>query len=203
MLGVRAGADEFQHADLRYRKSLAGAFDDQGGYDRQGERDLDQERRPLPLLGNELDGPADLFDVGANDIHADAAARHRRDLGGRRESRPENELLNLLIVHSLEFDVGRETVSDHLFPNLLDVQPGAVVGDLDDDVAAFVVSVEGNRAGFRLALRLAIRRHFDPVVRRVADHVGQRILDQLQHLPVEFGVGAGHLQVDFFLQFDR
>ena len=35
----------------------------------------------------------------------------------------------------------------------------------------------------------------------VAHHVGQGILDQVEHLPVELGVGAVHLQLDLLVEF--
>ena len=38
------------------------------------------------------------------------------------------------------------------------------------------------------------------MIAAVADHVGQRILDQFQHLAVEFGVRAQHGEVDFLVE---
>ena len=39
------------------------------------------------------------------------------------------------------------------------------------------------------------------VVGGVAHHVRQRILDQVEHLAVEFGVGAVHLEFDLLAEF--
>ena len=47
----------------------------------------------------------------------------------------------------------------------------------------------------------ALGRRLQPVIGRVAHHMGQRILDQVEHLAVEFGVGAVHLQFDLLAEF--
>jgi len=70
---VRRGADQLQNADLRYGEALAAAFDDQGRYDGQGQRDLDRQRGALALDRIQFDRAADLLDVGAHHVHADAA----------------------------------------------------------------------------------------------------------------------------------
>ena len=72
------------------------------------------------------------------------------------------------------------------------LKPGAVVGNLDHDVAAFMAGAETDGAFFRLAGRPPRRRHLEAVVGGIAHHVNQRILDQLEHLAVELGLGAVH-----------
>ena len=37
----------------------------------------------------------------------------------------------------------------------------------------------------------------------VADHVGERILDQVEHLAVELGVGTVHLELDLLAELGR
>ena len=80
-------------------------------------------------------------------------------------------------------------------------EPAAVVGDADDDVAAFVIGGQPDRALLRLASSQPLGRRLQPVIGRVAHHMGQRILDQIEHLAVELGVGAVHLQFDLLAQF--
>ena len=46
--------------------------------------------------------------------------------------------------------------------------------------------------------RAPLRRGLQPVIAAVADHMRQRILDQLQHLAVEFGLGTEHGELDLF-----
>ena len=43
-------------------------------------------------------------------------------------------------------------------------------------------------ADFLLARLDPLTRHLDAVIGRIADHVGQRVLDQLENLTIEFGV---------------
>jgi len=65
-----------------------------------------------------------------------------------------------------------------------------------------MIGVEHNRTGFRLARHLTVRRHFNAVIRRIAHHMSQRILDQFQNLPVKLGFGPQHLQVDLLAEFN-
>ena len=85
-----------------------------------------------------------------------------------------------------------EPVGQSLVADPLDVEAAAVVGDADDDVAAFVIGGEANDALLRLAGGDPLGARLQAVVGGVAHHVGERILDALQHLAVELGVGAVH-----------
>ena len=93
------------------------------------------------LAGHRLDvdGAADLVDIGAHHVHADAAAGDRGDGGRGREARREDELVDLGFGHLLQFGLGDETVLERLGLDPLGVEPAAVVGDADDDVAALVI----------------------------------------------------------------
>ena len=55
----------------------------------------------------------------------------------------------------------------------------------------------------RLARGQPLGRRLQPVIGGVAHHMGQRILDQVEHLAVELGVGALHLELDLLVQFAR
>ena len=44
---------------------------------------------------------------------------------------------------------------------------------------------------------------FQAVIGGIAHHMGERILDQVEHLAVELGLGALHLQIDLLAQFVR
>ncbi len=85
-LVVAARPDELDHSHLRQRETLAGALDDDGGSDRQRQRNLDGDGRALPVRRLDVDGAADLIDVGPHDIHANAAARDVRELVSGREA---------------------------------------------------------------------------------------------------------------------
>ena len=104
--------------------------------------------------------------------------------------------MNLRLGHVLDVGVRGKAVCNRLGLDPFAGQAAAVVGDLDDDVAAFVMGREADGALVRLADGAPLRGRLQPVVGRVAHHVGQRILDQLEHLAVELGVGPEHLQLD-------
>src|SRR3546814_19247386 len=77
VLGVGGGAHQLDHRKLRNGEALRSAFDDQRRDDGEGERNLDDELGAATLDRGQLDGAADLLDVGAHHVHADAAARDR------------------------------------------------------------------------------------------------------------------------------
>ena len=110
---------------------------------------------------------------------------------------------NLPVAHARELGVGRQPLRQHLGADLVHRQAAAVIGDLDDDVAALVEGVQRDAAAFRLAHGAALGRPLQAVVARVAHHMGERILDQLQHLAVQLGVGAEHHQLDLLVHFQR
>ena len=203
VLRVGRCAYEFQHTDLRNGKALAAAFDDQRRNDRQRQRNLDCEGGAPAGHGLQLDGAADLFDVGAHHVHADAAARNAGHLLRRREPGFENKLLDFHIAHALQLGLAGKAVFEDLGRDSFGIETPPVVGDLDDDVAALVVGVEPDRAGFRLARLPALLRRLQAVIRGVADHVRQRILDQLENLAVQFGFGADHLHFDLLARLHR
>ena len=150
----------------------------------------------------DVDGAADLLDIAAHDVHA--------------TPRPDT-LVTLLTVekpgakmvvdqrlrHGLDVGLRRETPGDGCGLDPPDVEAASVVGDFDDDVAALMPSGEPQRALLRLAGGAALVRHFDAVVGRVADHVGQRVLDHIEDLPVELGVGTVHLELDRLAELRR
>ena len=59
------------------------------------------------------------------------------------------------------------------------------------------------RALLRLAGGGRSRRRLDAVIGAVAHQMGERILDQLQHLAVELGLGAVHLELDLLAEIGR
>ena len=203
VLRIVRGPHQFEHADLRDGEALAGALHDQRRNDGQRQRDLDREGRALAHLRLDVHRAADLLDVGPHHVHADAPARDAGHNLGRRKTRPEDETQGLLVRHILELGLRRQAVLQGLLLDPVDVDAGPVVLDLDDDVAALVIGVQHHLADLRLVRRQALRRHLQAVVGRVPHHVRQRVLDQLQHLAVELGIGAQHLQVDLLVQLVR
>src|SRR3546814_16182326 len=81
VLGVGGGAHQLDHRKLRNGEALRSAFDGQRRDDGEGERNLDDELGAATLDRGQLDGAADLLDVGAHHVHADAARSEERRVG--------------------------------------------------------------------------------------------------------------------------
>ena len=81
----------------------------------------------------------------------------------------------------------------------VDCKSTPVVGNLDADPAALRRrDRDGQPAAARLSGRLANRRSLDAVVDRVAHHVDQRVLDELEHFAVDLELRADDVPVDLF-----
>ena len=114
---------------------------------------------------------------------------------GGREAGQKDHLQQLALGQQSGALGGDQPALDGLGANLVDGDAGAVVGDLDDDVAALLDGAQRKRAFGILARGLAHLRRLDAVIQRVAHRVGQRVLDGLQQALVELGLLALHLQV--------
>src|SRR6185437_16139490 len=197
------GADEFDDADLRNGEALPARLHDQGGDDGEGQRDLDGEGRALAGHALEVYRAADLLDVGLDHVHADAAAGDGGNGGGGGEAGAEDEALDLVVGYCGQFGLGRQAVGDRLGADPVDREAAAVIRDFDDDLAALVEGVQGDMPDFRLAGGAAFGGCFKAVVAAVAHHVRQRVLDHLQHLAVQLGLGAEHGQLDLLVHVVR
>ena len=120
-----------------------------------------------------------------------------------REARPEDELVDVGVAQAVELGLRRKPGLQGLAADLLGAQAASIVGDLDDDIAALLIGAELDPPGLRLAGRDPCGRGFEPVIGRVADHVGERVLDQLKHLPVELRLAAGHVELDLLVELER
>ena len=87
MLGIAAHAHQLDHRELRDREAVAARLHDQRRDDRERERNLDGEAGAAAEHRLDVDGAADLVDVAAHDVHADAAAGHAGHLARRSRSR--------------------------------------------------------------------------------------------------------------------
>src|SRR6185437_7604839 len=120
------------------------------------ERDLDGDQGALAMHRLDVDGAADLVDIGAHHVHAHPAPGDRGDGGGGGEAGREDELVDLRLGHLLELGLGDEAASERLGLDLLGVGAAVVVSDADDDVAALVIGGEADGAGLGLAGRLPL-----------------------------------------------
>jgi hypothetical protein len=102
----------------------------------------------------------------------------------------KDEFLKLLLRQLVELGLGRKPARQRFVADACSVETAAIVGDADDDMAAFVISGEPDGALFRLAGSNAFGDRLDAMIGGVAHHVSERILDALEHLAVELGIGA-------------
>src|SRR5690606_41186951 len=70
------------------------------------------------------------------------------------------------------------------------VDPGAVIRDLDHDTGSGIVSLKQNSSMGRLACLLTVLRHFNSVVYTVAEQVEERIRKLVDDRLVYFGISA-------------
>ena len=111
--------------------------------------------------------------------------------------------MNLWICASLSLAASASVVSpcaDRPGLDALGVEAAAVVGDLHDDMAALVIGGQADAPALGLADGAPLGWRFQAVVGGIAHHVGERILDQVEHLAVELGLGAVHFELDLLAE---
>ena len=140
-------------------------------------------RGPCPGCVSMKQRAAELLDLGGDHVHADAAAGLLRHLlavlkPGSRISCSACSSVSCWFARSSPS--ARALVADRR-----EVEAGAVVGDLDDDLRALAMQLQRDRAGLGLAALRAVVRRLDAVHDRVAQHVLERRQHALEHLAVE------------------
>ena len=98
------------------------------------------------------------LDVGLHHVHANATARDGGHHGRGGEPGAEYEPLQLCVAHAGEFGLGGQSVGQHLGANPVHRQAAAIIGNLDDDVAAFVIRVQCDVAGSPACRPRAVRQ---------------------------------------------
>ncbi len=99
---------------LRNGKAVAACLDDQCRDDGERERNFDGEAQSRAGHRLHVDGAADLIDIVAHNVHADAAAGNVGDFRGGGEAGREDELVNLRFRQFLGFGFGNQTLRDGL-----------------------------------------------------------------------------------------
>ena len=182
------GANDLLDGRTRNCEMLAGDRHRESRDDGQRQRDAQGHARAFAELAVDLDDAADPLDVRPDDVHADTAPRDGGHLvgGGKAGLEDQRELLALGQVRGLGLvdDPG----GDRLLDQFLAVHAAAVVVNVDEDLVARLTRRDGENADFALAGLQAIGRKLDAVIDRVADDVGQRIADHLDHLAIELDV---------------
>ena len=196
---VRAHPDDLFDRLARHRETLIASADHDRRDDRQRQRHVDRRRQAMPGPAGKLDASADLFDIGANHVHADAAPGNIRHFVLGAEPRFEHQIQLRLVRKRAQLGFGA-TGGHELGDNLVDIDPPSVIGDLDDDLVARLARGNVQRAVLALACGTAIDRRFDAVIDRVADDMAQRVAHHLDHFAIELDVGALDRQRDRFAQ---
>ena len=188
--------DEFEQADLRNGVAVAAAGDDERGDDRERERDLHAHGRAGARFRLHVDGAADFFDVGFDDVHADAAAGDVGDFFGGGEAGQEDEVDAFALAHARGLFRRDQAFFDGFAADFVGVEAAAVVGNFDDDLSAFVKGAQEQAALGGFAGGHAPFGLFDAVIDGIANDVREGIFDGLDDGFVEFGFFAFHLDAD-------
>ena len=155
---------------------------------------LTRERRAVPEPGVDVDGAADLLDLGLHHVHADAAAGHRRDRRGGREAGEEDQVDRVALGHLGGGSAVMTPLETALAFTLSASMPApsSVISMTTWPPSCDALSSRRPSAG--LPHVLAVVGALDAVVDRVADEVGQRIADRVDDRLVELGLLADHLE---------
>ena len=164
----------------------------------QGQRQAHCHPRTDASHALDLDTTAHGLDVPAYHVHADTTAGNIGHHLGGRETGFKYQRPDILVGHL----VGNlETTLACLGKNALAIEAGTVVTDFDDDIAALVCRLEGNRTHRILADRDALLGHFNAMVETVANEVCQGISDTLDQALVELRRFTQHFQLDLLAEF--
>src|ERR1700744_5433781 len=191
-------AHEFEQADLWNGVPVAAAGDDESGNDRERERNFHAYGRAGAGFRLHVDGAADFFDVGFDDVHADAATGDVGNFFRSGEAGKENEVDAFALAHARGLFGCDQSFFDGFAADFVGVETAAIVGNLDDDLAAFVIGAEKEAAFGGFADGDAAFGLFDAVIDGISNDVRGRIFDRLDDGLVEFGFFAFHLDAHLF-----
>ena len=192
--GISFQPNQFQQAHLRNHEPFAAACDYQARNDGQRERnpDLDGGAFAGRLKTSTTPPIFSMWDLTTSmptprpEILVTVCAVENP---GRKIRLSASRSLSLLRLFRPE-----QSFLYRLLLDPRDIDPRAVVADLDVDLAAFVKGAKGQSPLRRLARPHSHLRRFDAMVAGVANQVHQRVLDGLDDGPVEFRLRAIHLQ---------
>ena len=188
--------NEFRERALRKGETLIDAAHDEGGNDGQSEGNAQAEGGSLAGAGVDFDFAANFFDVGADDVHADAAPADIGDGGGGGEAGEKDELQQFALAKLRGAIGGDDAALDGFEAHFFDIDPGAVVGNFDDDVAALVAGAEFENPLRVLARGLTNFWWLDAVIERVTDGVREGILDGFKKAFVELCILTLYLEAN-------
>jgi hypothetical protein len=184
----RRQTDDTFHGWQRDRITLSSRLDQQRLRDRQCERQTHAETRTGTTGGLEIEHTAEFSNLAGDDIHAHAATRRLRHLGGGTEPRLKYQLHYLPLVHVLVR--ANQSGFESARPNRLGVEAGAVVGHLDDHLRTFSAQADADACALGFARGTTVRRRLYAVHDGIAQHVFERGEHSIQDLPVQLAAAA-------------
>ncbi len=146
-----------------------------------------------------VNGATQRLDLIAHHIHADPATGDLRDDRGSRETGQEDQL-QCFVRTQLPLRVDQPATA-RLVEHLFDVDAGTIVADAQQQIAALRLQLESDSGAGALAQCQALRRAFDAMVQRIAQHVFQRCDQPFEHRAVDLDLGVDHPQSDILAQF--
>ena len=163
-----------QHDDLRHRRC---------------QWQHEAQAHALAGAADGLDAAAHGIDLGAHHVHADATPGELGHRAGGGETGQKDQLRQLVVAGRLI--AIQQTALDSAFANARQVQPAAVVAELDADFVARLRDLDGDGAHRALARTEPHLGALDAVHDAVAQQVLKRADHALKHAAVDFD-GAAH-----------
>src|SRR3546814_230122 len=140
------------------------------------------------------------LDIASDHSHADATAGNIGDFFGRGKTGRKNKLPKLFVGSALGY---RHALRQGFFKDAFTAHAGAIVGHLDDDLSAMMLSGQSHVA---LGAFTCGGSHFgqlDAMVNTVAHQVGQGIDNALDKALVQFGGLTIRGELDLLAHLDR
>ena len=105
--------------------------------------------------------------------------------------------MNLRFRQLFNFGIGDQALRDRFGLDAGTIESASIVGDLNNDVAAFVIGRKPDLSLLRFSRRTPLLGSLKSVICRVTHHVRKRIFDEIKHLTIELGLGALRFKLDF------
>ncbi|MNO94390.1 hypothetical protein D3C76_860080 [compost metagenome] len=183
----------------RDRVLVLTALHHQRPVDRYGKRQANAEMHALPRHRVDAHGAAQLPHLFVHHVHADAAPGDLGDFFGGGKPRLQDELQHVVITDDAVR--GEQAALDRLAPHRVQRYTGAVVADVENDVAAFAQQIEGDFPLGRLPRRQPHFNGLQAMIDGVAQHVFQRRGHAFENAAVHFTFGVVDDEVHVLAQF--
>ena len=175
------GRDDLADILNRHAKHTLVNTEEHAAGDCQRQRQTDREAGDLSASRVDFDRPVEADDLGADDIHADAAAGDVGNLGGGAEAGLPDQLVEFAFGQGFGSRLREQAAFHGRLPHPLTVDAAAIVFDGDKHVVAAMGGGQPDRGHLRLARCGPGCGRLDPVVDRVANEMIERVADLIDH----------------------